>query len=86
VELPPVRSCTLPVSHAMMPDCRCSPTALFMSMPSKMRILSFTGSNGARMGLRMGAVSVPVGVYRLRTVPPGWYTATKRRPGMAVAA
>src|SRR5438105_4626366 len=53
-----------------------------MSRPSMMRSLLFTGSRGARMGLSTGAVSVPLGVYCARTVPPGVKTATKRWAGV----
>src|SRR5690242_8187510 len=48
-----------------------------------MRILLITGWSGARIGLSTGAVSVPVGVYLARTVPPGWKTPTKRAAGAA---
>src|SRR6266540_6154694 len=66
----------------MMPAWCCSPCALFMSSPSMTSSLLLTGSSGDRMGLSVSEVSDPVGVYFPRTVPPGWYTVTKRLAGL----
>ena len=66
-----------------MPAWCCSPIALFMSRPSITSSRLCSGSSGLRIGPRVKAVSLPVGVYFARTVPPGWNTPTKRRAGPA---
>src|SRR5688572_13077297 len=54
----------------MMPAWCCSPIALYILSPSTTSSLGLIGSSGARHGLSVKAVSVPVGRQRFLPAPP----------------